>query len=182
MSHPPSIAPVEGLPSRRSMSSAAEPRPSAALAVVDVERVWAAEGPGLRRLAFLLTGDVGIADDVVADAVGALLSQTGPIDRPGAWLRTVVVNRCRSVQRRRYAHRSKSHLIDSPTTAEGPSADHVELVRALRTLPADQREAVVLRFLFDLPVADVASICGTNVPAMASRIRRGLINLKGELA
>ena len=122
------------------------------------------------------------ADDVVADAVCALLSQTGPIDRPGAWLRTVVVNRCRSVQRRRYAHRSKSHLIASPTTAEGPSADHVELVRALRTLPADQREAVVLRFLFDLPVADVASICGTNGPAMASRIRRGLINLKGELA
>ena len=147
----------------------------------DIHRLWATEGPGLRRLAYLLTNDASAADDIAADAICALLAQTVAIKRPEAWLRTVVVNNCRGVHRKRATRRKKAHLVSVAETISGPSADHVDLMRALDSLGTGQRQAVVLRYLFDLPVAEVAAICGTSVSTVASRIRRALIQLKGDL-
>ena len=56
-------------------------------------------------------------------------------------------------------------------------------VRAvLDALPEDQREVVVLRFLLDLPLSEVAAVVGRSLPAVKALQHRGLVRLRAELA
>lgn len=56
-----------------------------------------------------------------------------------------------------------------------------DLVVALRALPKRQREAVVLRYLADLPEADAASAMGCSVGTIKSATSRGLAALRTQL-
>ena len=60
-----------------------------------------------------------------------------------------------------------------PADVPALSPDHVALVAALRTLPADQRRALVLHHLADLPVAQVAEETGVPVGTVKARLSRG---------
>ena len=50
--------------------------------------------------------------------------------------------------------------------------------RAVESLPDDQRQAIVLRDIHDLPYSEIAKILGTEVGTVKSRISRGRANLK----
>ena len=67
----------------------------------EVARLFAAERVPMVHLATLLTGSVAIAEEVVQDAFAAVTKRWDRLDRPGAYLRTSVVNRCKSSLRRR---------------------------------------------------------------------------------
>ena len=58
----------------------------------------------------------------------------------------------------------------------GIEADEVRSI--LDLLPADQREVVVLRFLVDLPLAEVASITGRSLAGVKALQHRGLARLR----
>jgi DNA-directed RNA polymerase specialized sigma24 family protein len=53
------------------------------------------------------------------------------------------------------------------------SDDRLQLVVALRRLPAAQREAIALHYLADLPVHEVAATVGASVGTVKSRLSRG---------
>jgi RNA polymerase sigma-70 factor (ECF subfamily) len=53
-----------------------------------------------------------------------------------------------------------------------------DLVRALRHLSGNQRKAVVLHHLLDLPVAEVAAILGTSRSAVTVHLHRGRRRLR----
>ncbi|SNT64637.1 RNA polymerase sigma-70 factor, ECF subfamily [Asanoa hainanensis] len=53
------------------------------------------------------------------------------------------------------------------------SPDHIALVAALQTLPRAVREAVVLHYIADQPVAEVAAALGCSVEAVKTRLLRG---------
>ena len=56
-----------------------------------------------------------------------------------------------------------------------------DLATALAALPKRQREAVVLRYLVDLPEADTAGAMGCSVGTVKSTVARGLDKLRVEL-
>lgn len=56
--------------------------------------------------------------------------------------------------------------------------DRIELVQLLRELPRRQREVVVLRYLADLPEADVARELGVTVGSVKKHASRGLAALR----
>lgn len=60
--------------------------------------------------------------------------------------------------------------------------DHVELVAALRSLPRRQREVVALRYLADLPEAEVAALLGCAPGTVKQHAHRGLAALRRSLA
>jgi RNA polymerase sigma-70 factor, ECF subfamily len=95
---------------------------------------------------------------------------------------TVAVNMARSRLRRiRVEFRARGRLA-APPSGE-PSADVVDLRRALAALPARQREAVVLRYYLDLDVADVAAamrVAEGTVKTNLHRARRSLAQALGE--
>jgi RNA polymerase sigma factor (sigma-70 family) len=67
---------------------------------------------------------------------------------------------------------------DAPGVAPGPSGLRIDLHRALESLSKRQREVLVLRFLADLPEADVARALGCSVGSVKQHASRGLATLR----
>jgi len=96
-------------------------------------------------------------------------------DRPGAFLRTIVVNGCNSWHRRRRMERER---LPRPV-AEGVDPEARELLDALARLGLRQRTALVLRFYVDMSEAEVAHALGCRPGTVKSLVHRGLRQLEG---
>jgi RNA polymerase sigma factor (sigma-70 family) len=138
---------------------------------------------GLVRLARQLVDDLETAEDVVQDVFAALPDKPLP-DDPLRYLRAGVVNRSRSVLRRRRTVRAYAHRPVDPARAADPA--DAELLRseearavlaAIAALPRRQREVVVLRFYADLSVAEAAAVLGIRAGAVTTSLRRALASL-----
>ncbi len=66
-------------------------------------------------------------------------------------------------------------------TSPGPTGQRVDLHRALDALSRRQREVIVLRFLADLPEADVAKALGCSVGSVKKHGSRGLATLRNTM-
>lgn len=91
------------------------------------------------------------------------------------WVFAIAHNRLLDA-RRRAARRPVVSSSDLPEQAAHPVPDAIDpaLVEALATLTPDQREVVVLRFVADLPLEDVARITRRRVGAVKALQHRGL--------
>ena len=98
------------------------------------------------------------------------------------WVFTIAHNRMTDAFRRR-SRRPRIVDREPPVTAAPPDPVPVdaELVAALQQLGEDQREVVVLRFVADLSLDDVAAITGRNVNAVKAMQHRALANLRRAL-
>jgi RNA polymerase sigma factor (sigma-70 family) len=137
------------------------------------------EHAAMLRLACLLVDSRAIAEEAVQDAFLAVSERWSTIDNPGAYLRTAVVNRCRSVMRRRATERQ--HASYDATVVDAPT-ELVELRAALGHLPERARTVVVLRYFVDLPDADIAAVLGCRVATVRSIAHRSLRSLRKELS
>jgi RNA polymerase sigma-70 factor (ECF subfamily) len=98
-------------------------------------------------------------------AMGALGDET-----PGAWVRTVALNLCRSRWRQlQRGLRLAPRLYATPRPAEIRDLD---LVEALRHLSARQREAVVLYYWADQSVEDCAGLMAISAGAVKPHLSR----------
>lgn len=135
----------------------------------------------LRRLAYLLTGNWAEAEELAQDALERTFRAWDRIsdrDKPGAYSRTVLLNRHRSLLRR--AMVEAKHTV-THADAEHPgdlSEDRLVLWAAVSSLPVRHRQAVVLRFYEDLGDADIAEMMGCPVGTVKSLIHRGLARLR----
>jgi RNA polymerase sigma factor (sigma-70 family) len=133
------------------------------------DRMW--------RLAFLIVGDRGIAEEVVQDAYARVLERWPSLDEPAAYVRTSVVNRSRDVLRRRMLL-DRLPLLPRRLDVD-PTPD--PLWDALARLPAKQRAALVLRFYEDLTVREVAALLKVREGTVKSLVHRGLARLREEI-
>lgn len=106
------------------------------------------------------TADMGTAQDVVQEAFARALqrwSRVSTYDNPEAWVRRVAWNLATSNWRRiaRFNTFMRKQTVERHVAE--PSPDRVMLVKALATLPESQRRAVVLHYLGDLSVNDIAA-------------------------
>lgn len=150
----------------------------------DFDRFYAATAARLVGQVFLLTGDLQEAEDVTQEAFERAWlrwSSVRDCGSPEAWVRTVArrlaVSRWRRVRNASTAWRRAGSVADTPAL----SADHLELIEALRALPEKQRVAVVLHHLVDLPVDRVAAETGASVSAVKQRLVRGRAALAARL-
>ncbi len=147
--------------------------------------LYRAHAPGALRLAYLLTGEIESAHDLMQDAFVKMLARPHVLLRDeafGAYLRVTIVNLSRSRWRRmRLEQRWARGLPQEPP----PEADGYEqrdlLRRALQTLPERQRVAIVLRYFEDLTEQETADAMGTSVPAIKSLVQRGMETLRTHL-
>lgn len=138
------------------------------------------EQVAMLRLAAVLTGSVGDAEDVVQDAFAAVHQRWEDLDRPGAYLRTSVVNGCRMVVRHRGVESRHLNGRDAEVAVELPS-HLVELREAVSKLDYRQRVVVVLRYFVDLPDKEIAEVLGCRPSTVRSLAHRGLALLRKEL-
>jgi RNA polymerase sigma-70 factor (sigma-E family) len=141
------------------------------------------------RLAFLLTGDRGIAEDLVQDAFVRLAGRLVHLRDPGAfdaYLRRTVVNLSRSYFRRKrvernYLARARSTVEPVPGWPPRSVEDREDLWEAMRHLSERQRAAIVLRFYEDLSEAQTAEILKCRPGTVKSLVSRGLEALRNEI-
>lgn len=136
------------------------------------DELYRTEHEPMVRLAYLLCGDRETALEVVHDAFVVTCERWSRLDRPGGYLRTAVVNRCRDVGRRQ-RFRSAAPV---PERAEVGSDDY--LADAIAALPPKRRAAVVLRYYLDLSEADIAETLGVRPGTVKSLLSRGLAELR----
>src|SRR5690606_35739354 len=95
---------------------------------------------------------------------------------PLPYLRTAVINGCRTWGRRQALERERRPPPPAPAELH---AD--ELWDALAKLNERQRAAIVLRFYADLPDTEIAQALGCRVPTVRTAIHRGLRALRKEI-
>jgi RNA polymerase sigma-70 factor (sigma-E family) len=151
--------------------------------------LYRAESARVVNLAYALTGDRALAEDLMQEAflkVGSRLRRVAPDDF-GAYLRTTVVNLARSHHRRTFVRRKHAgevehqHVTRQRIYEEGAGVSDTRdmLWRALQSLPARQREAVVCRFFMDMSEQETARTLGVGVGTVKSSVSRGLQALRG---
>ncbi|MFC8618218.1 SigE family RNA polymerase sigma factor [Micromonospora purpureochromogenes] len=125
---------------------------------------------------YALSGDLTEAQDAAQEAYVRAWQRWDRISGygdPEAWVRTVgyrlLVNRWRKIRNGLTAYRR--HGPD-PVVAP-PSENTVALVSALRQLPAEQRQAIVLHHLADLSIAEIAAQTDAPAGTVKARLARG---------
>ena len=165
-----------------------EPPTEALIAAPDarqhVTALYQAHALALVKLAVLMTGDQSIAEDVVQDAFLGLYRRWQSlhgVDKALGYLRSSVLNGCRSVHRVRF--RRQAVVLDRPGDADSAEAEallgeaHREVIAALRRLPSRQREAVVLRYYLDMTEDQASQAMGVSRGTVKSATHRGLAAL-----
>jgi RNA polymerase sigma factor (sigma-70 family) len=136
------------------------------------------------RLASALLGSAPDAEDAVQDAAAIAWASFHRLREPTSfdgWFDRILVNKCRDRLRRR----GRIKFIDIADAPEPATADRsarfVErdaLARALDGLPPAQRVVVVLRYLEDRSVEEIAALTGERSGTVKSRLHYGLLALR----
>jgi len=140
------------------------------------------------RLAYVLTRDRAVAEDVAQEAFARLLSRLPRLRNPDAmeaYLRKCVVNLCRKHWRRSARERSflrrEGHGLTRAAVLQPDVERHDALADALARLPYRQRAALVLRYYEDLTERQTAQTLGCALGTVKSLVFRGLHTLREEL-
>lgn len=141
----------------------------------------------LVRMLTLYCGDPDVARDLAQECmirVGARWRAVQRMDNPRGWAWRVAVNLANSHYRRsRVEQRAISKYQGwARPTATSPDPSLTIVVRgAMQTLPRRQREALVLRYFQDLPVAETAEAMGCSKGTVKKLTARGLVGLRSAL-
>lgn len=141
----------------------------------DLGALAAERGPALVGYAFLLTGDLDRAEDLVQEALvrsfSRRMSGSDDVEWAEAYVRRTILNVFLDAYRRGRLWRGVCHLITEKPRCDGPeqaTEARIDVRAALLRLPPQERACVVLRFYEDLTVPAVAERLGIS-PGTAKR-------------
>ncbi|EDY64376.2 RNA polymerase sigma-70 factor (sigma-E family) [Streptomyces pristinaespiralis] len=152
----------------------------------DFEEFVAARGPRLLRVAWLLTGDAHLAEDLLQTVLARVWPKWHRIagDRPEAYVRKALVHTHASWWRRRWRG-EVPHGVLPDRAGETDAYEGVDLEQSLaaavRRLPVRQRAVVVLRYFEDLSVEDTAAALGCAPGTVKSQAAKALRTLRDAL-
>lgn len=138
------------------------------------------------RLAYLLTGDRTLAEDLLQDAFAHVVGRFHHLRYPEAfapYLRRTILNLSRSHFRRRRVERAYAERLARAPDRLGNPNDELDMSvhEALLRLPARQRAAMVLRFYEDLTAEQTAEVMGCSSGTVRALVFRGMRTLRSEL-
>jgi RNA polymerase sigma-70 factor (ECF subfamily) len=146
-------------------------------------------GPWLHRLATAIVGSDDAADatqDALVLAWRRLPALRQP-DRFEAWLRRILVNRCRDIGRARGRRLTEIRVDAAFETGDGggdprPRVElSVDLEKAIARLTIDQRTLLALHYAADLSLQEVAATLGIPGGTAKSRLNTALVELRRQL-
>lgn len=136
------------------------------------------------RLAYFLTGDRELAEDLVQDAFVKVAGRFRYLREPDAfdaYLRRAIVNLVVSHLRRLRLERRelvRQRVFGRSEHVDDDVAERDAMWRALQALPTRQRAAIVLRYYEDLSERDTAEVLRCSVGAANQLVTRGLVALR----
>lgn len=160
--------------------------------MTDFDTLVITESRGLIAAVRAITGDEHRAEEIVQDAFERCFlrwRRVSQLDRPGAWVRRVAINRAISVGRRHTVEtRALARIADRSGAAEAERHAPDPLDRlfdeavwaSVRDLPTEQAAAIALRYGADLPIVEIAETLGTSEAAVKSLLHRARTVLRGD--
>jgi RNA polymerase sigma-70 factor (sigma-E family) len=137
---------------------------------------------GLRRSAYLLSGDAHAADDMVQETLTKLYvrwPRIQQVDNLDAYVNTMLVRVFLDDRRRGWWKVALPGRLPEPEpVVAGPAEDPHVVRAALAQLPPRQQAVLVLRFLCDQPVKDVAQLLRCSEGTVKSQTAHGLSRLR----
>ena len=140
--------------------------------------------PKVISLVLVACDDVDVAADSADEAFARALHSWGRVElmrSPGAWVCRVALNVMRRRMRRRLLEQRLIGRQRSRADAGEPIV-HPELWSAVRRLPDRQRVAVLLRYVADLPEADIADAMGVARGTVSASLAAARASLASVLA
>jgi len=139
----------------------------AAVVVTDGFRAfYTANWPGVTGYAYQLTRDPEQAKDIAQEAFTRLLARWVSVREPRAYLFHVATNLVRDAWQTAARRERLLGALGRPGAAQ-PGPD-TSVLDAVSRLPRAQREAVLLFYYADLPIAEVATIVRKPVGTVKS--------------
>ncbi|HEY7131976.1 MAG TPA: sigma-70 family RNA polymerase sigma factor [Candidatus Limnocylindrales bacterium] len=142
-----------------------------------------AEFGNVTRAVYLVVHDRSAAEDLSQEAFAELLVRWDRIatyERPDAWVRRIAIRKAVRFARRERLRGWLTRWIEPPPRR--PEAIDPDLVAAIRSLPPQQRAAVVLHYFEDRPLTEVATMLGCShatAKVHVFKARRRLAELLG---
>jgi RNA polymerase sigma-70 factor (ECF subfamily) len=139
---------------------------------------YSREFPRMVDIAHALSGSRMAAEDLAQEAMLIAYrrwDEVGALDRPGGWVRRVVLRRSASVYHRRKAE-ARALLRLAPLRGDPPArlgSEAREFWTAVRRLPERQAEAILLHYLEEMPVAEIATVMGCAPNTVKVHLHRG---------
>jgi RNA polymerase sigma factor (sigma-70 family) len=130
------------------------------------------------RLAWLLTGSLAAAEDVVQDAMTGVYRAFDRIESPQAYLHRAVVNRARSRRRDERRQRARAAMAEGPVRLDPADAD---LLALIARLPYRQRVVIVTRYWGGWSEKEIARALGCRPGTVKSLASRALDRLRQEV-
>ncbi len=150
-------------------------------------RIVALHQDDMSRIAFVICGDVELAQDAVQSAWPLAWRKLGSVrdpERLRSWLMSVAANEARQLMRRR-----RRHLVVELSSVEttsgrddaGFDARTLDLSVALRRLSPEERTLLALRFVAGFDATEIGRAMGMSPSGVRSRLSRLLSRLRTEL-
>ncbi len=153
--------------------------------VQSFEHLYRREFPAIVALAYVLSGSRTAAEDLAQESFLAAHRRWDEIrdyDNPSAWVRRVCINRSTSLLRRRVSEaKALARLARRRALPDEMPADADAFWQAVRRLPTRQAQVVALRYLDDLPLADIAVVMGCAEGTVKAHLHRARASLAEEL-
>lgn len=142
---------------------------------------FSARFDGARRIAYAMCGSWPDAEEIAQSAFVKLYARWAKIriDTVDAYLRTILTRVFLDTKRRGRAR--EQVVAELPETSVPPDcgpAERMALRAALLAVPRGQRAVLVLRFVADLSVEQVADTMGCSIGTVKSQTARGLVALR----
>jgi RNA polymerase sigma-70 factor (sigma-E family) len=150
---------------------------------VTFEEFAAARQGGLLRVAFVLTADRHLAEDLVQTVLTSVWLRWPRIKglaNRDAYVQKMLITQYVTWRRRRWW--SEAPTADLPDRAGAAANPDVDLARALLSLPRRQRAVIVLRYLQDLTELETARVLGCSVGTVKSQTAKALTVLRRSAA
>lgn len=152
----------------------------------EFEDLFVEEYPRVVRTVFFVVQDQGRAEEVTQDAFVALLrhwSKVRDYDRPGAWVRRVALRLAVKTARREQRQATLAARLRPQRVEELPAFPVApETMAAIRSLSVKERAVVVLHYLEDRPVDQIADLLDCTESAVKMRLSRARHHLADLLA
>jgi RNA polymerase sigma-70 factor (ECF subfamily) len=150
----------------------------------EFDELYASSYARLTSQLYAMVGNRDEAEECVQEAFARAWQHRSKLERSGrpeAWVRTTAYRLAVSRWRRVLLARRSPDRALTPSEVTEPSDERLALVTALRELPEAQRRAVVLHYIADLTVADVARETGIADGTVKGYLSRGRATLAGLL-
>ncbi|PRY11508.1 SigE family RNA polymerase sigma factor [Kineococcus rhizosphaerae] len=146
---------------------------------------WARDAtPRLLRIGRLLTGDDHAGEDLVQEVLARIYVRWNRVDQPDAYARRALANAVTSRWRRSDRRHEVPRDLAEDDVGADPShpltdvVDRLDLLAALRALPAGQRAVVVLRHLDGCTEEETADLLDVSIGTVKSQNARALSRLR----